>query len=85
MQERNLRKVRRCTTMFIWRQFSRLLVYINPPLGKELVRCLAPELWAAVNGLRAESDGSALGDFLSCNSGVANGFAACHGDCWVQA
>lgn len=85
MQERNLRKIRRRTTMFIRRLFSRLLICINPPLGEELVRCLAPELGVAVNGLRAEGDGSALGDFLSRNSGFANGFAACHGYCWVQA
>lgn len=73
VQKGDLRKVGRCASVVIDRGLTGL-VGVDPSLGDEILARLAPEFWAAVDGVWAEDNFSAFRDMFSCYSGVADGF-----------
>lgn len=84
MQKRNLRKIRRSTPIIIRNLISRF-ISINPALGEKILPILAPEDWRAVNRVGAEDDAGTPGNVFSGDGRVADGFADCGGDGWVEA
>lgn len=85
MQEGNLRKVGRCAPGLIGGLLAGGRIRIDPPLREELVACVAPELGAAVDGVRADEQTGTTGDWLAGDGGVADGLAEGHGDGGIQA
>ena len=74
VQESNLREVRRRPAVPVARLVT-LLIRVDPALGAVLVARLAPELWAAVDGVGAEHDARAARDAHPGDGGVADGLA----------
>lgn len=85
MQERDLREIRARAAVLIRRLSPRHRVGVDPALGAEVVCGVAPELGAAVDGLRTNADDGSAGDLLPGDGGVADGLAAGHGHGGVQA
>lgn len=85
MQERNLCEIRPRPTMLIRRLLPTLRIRINPSLRQEIVLRGAPELRTPVYSIRAEDESRALWDGFAGDDGVADGFADCHWDGWVEA
>lgn len=85
MQERNLREIRPCPTMLIRRLLPRHRIRIDPSFRQEILTRRTPELRTAVYSIRAEDEPRALGNGFVRDDGVADGFADCHRDGWVQA
>lgn len=83
MQKGDLGKVGRCAPIVVDSGVA-VLVGVDPAFRDEFISVIAPELWAAVDRVRAEDDASALGDVLAGDSGAADGFADCRGHGWVQ-
>lgn len=84
MQKGNLREICRRAPMII-RYLVARLIRVNPSLRLKLISVLAPEDRGAVDGVGAEDDACALGNVLASHRGVADGFADCGWDCWVEA
>lgn len=85
MQERNLREIRPRPTMLIRRLLPTLRIRINPSLRQEIVPRGSPELRTPVYSIGTEDESRALWDGFVCDDGVADGFADCDGDGWVEA
>jgi hypothetical protein len=83
VQEGNLREVRRRPAVPIARLVA-LLVCVDPALRDVLVARVAPEVRAAIDGVRADHDARAAGHARPGHGGVADGFANGHGHGRVQ-
>lgn len=84
MQESNLREIRPRPAVLIRRLLPAHRVRIDPSFRQEILTRGTPELGTAVDGIRAEHESRALGNGLVGDDGVADGFADCHGDGWVE-
>lgn len=84
MQKGNLREIRGRTPIII-RDLIARFIRVNPSLRLKLISIFAPEDRGAVDGVGAEDDACALGNVLASHRGVADGFADCGWDCWVEA
>lgn len=80
VQERDLRKVCRRTTVVVGCLSARFRVRVDPALGEEFVAIRAPEFRAPVDCVGAQDDPGALGNVFSCHDGVTDGFTDCGGD-----
>lgn len=83
MQKRNLREIRWRAAIMVYRLHA-LFVRVDPALRQEFFARGTPEVWAAVCCVRAQGNASTTGNGCAGDDGVADGFADCGGDGWIQ-
>lgn len=84
MQKRYLGIVRPGSSMSIHHLIP-LFIRVHPSLWPEHIRVLAPELWTAINSVRAEEDPRSFRDGGIGDSSVADGFTQSQRDGGIQA
>ena len=83
MEKSNLCEICRRSAGIISNKLT-ILVSVDPPLGPKLFPVIAPELWAAVNGVWAQKDPGPLGNVFPSYHAVPNSFTYSHGDSRIQ-
>jgi hypothetical protein len=84
MQKRNLGKIRRRPPVII-RNLIPILISINPAFRNKRITVFAPEDRCAVDSVRAQDEACSAGNVFAGDGCVADGFADCGGDGWVEA